>query len=150
MTWSGFASYLTIVVAAIIAIIPASFALKCMDDNKNYKEQQQGLYITSVVGLVLQILFIAGASISFWMFTRDQTLNNATMLFIITLIIASFGLIPSSVGINCMNSNSSYENSNKGAYGTSLTSLILQVLFIVGTCVLFGISVTEHNIQLSR
>ena len=150
MSWARGASYLVVIIAAITAIIPNSIAIQCMNDNASYKEQQQGLFITSTIGIVLQIFFILGASYIYFTSDPKTALKYSTAYFIMILLIALFGLVPTSSGINCMNSNSSYADNQKGLYGTSIFTLILQIYFIIGTCLLFGISLTDHYIQFSE
>lgn len=150
MSWAGFFSYLVVIGIAIIALIPSSTAVNCMDSNSSYKEKYNGLYITSIIGLVLQILLIIGATLLFWLMTKEQYFNIVYMLYILTIVIASFALVPISGAINCMDSNTSYKSKFEGLYGTSVVGLVLQILFILGASVLFYISITEKAIILSR
>jgi hypothetical protein len=66
--------YAIMIIIGAFGLVPISAAVNCMDNNASYKDRAIGLYQTSVFGLVLQVLFILGASAFFYLSISEKVI----------------------------------------------------------------------------
>jgi len=143
MTWADLFAFITVITYSIFQLIPTSTAVNCMLNNKSYKDKQEGLFITSAVGLALQAALILFACFMYFYMKPFPMWG-----YIVYLFVSSITMVPISTALNCMENNTSYKDKNDSLYIMSINGLMLNVMFIIGTIFLFIISITEHGIRL--